>query len=150
MTAGVVPCGLGARDTLRLEAAMCLYGQDVNDSISPLEAGLSWLVHLDTKGDFIGRSVLESQKASGVKKRLVGLQLEGRNIARHDYAVMYEGKNVGIVTSGTLSITLGYPIALAYVPIELSKIGQVLDVEIRGKLYLATVVKKPFYKSPHR
>ena len=148
--AGVVPCGLGARDTLRLEAAMCLYGQDVNDTISPLEAGLGWLVHLDTKEDFIGRSVLESQKATGVKKRLVGLQLEGRNIARHDYPVMHNGETIGVVTSGTLSITLGHPIALAYVPMELSKIGQVLDVEIRGKIYPATVVKKPFYKSPHR
>ena len=148
--AGVAPCGLGARDTLRLEAAMCLYGQDVNDQISPLEAGLGWLVHLDTKDDFIGRSVLESQKATGVKKRLVGLQLDGRNIARHNYPVMHNGQTIGVVTSGTLSITLGYPIALAYVPVEWSKIGQVLDVEIRGKLYPATVVKKPFYKSPHR
>jgi aminomethyltransferase len=148
--AGVVPCGLGARDTLRLEAAMCLYGQDMNDQISPLEAGLGWLVHLDSKGDFIGRSVLEAQKATGVTKRLVGLQLEGRNIARHDYPVFHAGNNIGIVTSGTLSPTLAHPIALAYVPLELSKIGQVLDVEIRGKLYPATVVKKPFYKSPHR
>ncbi len=148
--AGVVPCGLGARDTLRLESAMCLYGQDMNDSISPLEAGLGWLVHLDTKGDFIGRSILEDQKANGVTKRLVGLKLEGRNIARHDYPVFHEGVNVGIVTSGTLSITLGHPIALAYVPLGLSKLGQVLEVEIRGKLYPATIVKKPFYKSPHR
>ena len=148
--AGVVPCGLGARDTLRLEAAMCLYGQDINDTISPLEAGLGWLVHLNTKEDFIGRSVLESQKATGVKRRLVGLKLDGRTIARHDYPVMHNGKTIGVVTSGTLSITLGYPIALAYVPMELSNIGQVLDVEVRGKLYPATVVKKPFYKSPHR
>jgi aminomethyltransferase len=148
--AGVVPCGLGARDTLRLESAMCLYGQDMNDTISPLEAGLGWLVHLDTKGEFIGRSVLEAQKANGVTQRLVGLKLEGRNIARHDYPVMYDGNPVGIITSGTLSITLGYPIALAYVPLPLSKIGQVLEVEIRGKSYPATVVKKPFYKSPHR
>ena len=146
---GVVPCGLGARDTLRLEAAMALYGQDMNDSISPLEAGLGWLVHLD-KGDFIGRSVLESQKSTGVSKRLIGLQLEGRNIARHDYKVMNAGVEVGIVTSGTLSPTLGYPVALAYVPTEFAKIGTVLEVEIRGKLYPATVVKKPFYKSSSR
>lgn len=146
---GVVPCGLGARDTLRLEAAMALYGQDMNDSISPLEAGLGWLVHWD-KGDFIGRSALELQKSQGVTKRLVGLQLEGRNIARHDYKVMNAGVAVGLVTSGTLSPTLGYPVALAYVPIELAKIGTVLEVEIRGKLYPATVVKKPFYKSASR
>jgi aminomethyltransferase len=144
---GVAPCGLGARDTLRLEAAMSLYGQDINDSTSPLEAGLGWLVHLDKAGDFVGRSILEQQKANGVTKRIVGLQLEGRNIARHDYPVLHEGKEVGIVTSGTLSPTLGYPIALAYVPTELAKIGQVLQVSIRGKAYPATVVKRPFYRS---
>ncbi|MCU0566156.1 MAG: glycine cleavage system aminomethyltransferase GcvT [Oculatellaceae cyanobacterium Prado106] len=143
---GVVPCGLGARDTLRLEAAMALYGQDINDDTSPLEAGLGWLVHLDRKGDFIGRSVLESQKQSGVSRRLVGLQMEGRNIARHDYPVMSAGKSVGVVTSGTLSPTLGYPIAIAYVPPELAKVNQALEVEIRGKQYPAIVVKRPFYK----
>jgi len=148
--AGVVPCGLGARDTLRLEAAMGLYGQDMTDEKSPLEAGLGWLVHLETKGDFIGRSALEAQKAAGVTQRLVGLQLEGRNIARHDYPVFYAGENIGTITSGTLSPTLGYPVALAYVPTALSKIGQVLEVEIRGKLYPATVVKKPFYRSSFR
>ena len=150
LEAGVTPCGLGARDTLRLEAAMCLYGQDMNDQITPLEAGLGWLVHLDTKGDFIGRSVLEQQKANGVPKRLVGLQLEGRNIARHDYPVLNGDTPIGIVTSGTLSPTLAKPIALAYVPPEFGKIGQTLTVEIRGKQYPAIVVKKPFYKSPHR
>lgn len=144
--AGVVPCGLGARDTLRLEAAMALYGQDIDDTTTPLEAGLNWLVHLDTKGEFIGRSVLEEQKTSGVKRRLVGLQMQGRNIARHGYPVLYEGQAVGEVTSGTLSPTLGYPIALAYVPAHLAKVGQPLEVEIRGKAYPAVVVKKPFYK----
>jgi aminomethyltransferase len=143
----VLPCGLGARDTLRLEAAMALYGQDINDDTTPLEAGLGWLVHLDRKGDFIGRSVLEEQKRSGVARRLVGLQLEGRNIARHDYPILHNGEAVGIVTSGTLSPTLGYPIALGYVPQDLAKLGQTLDVEIRGKAYPATVVKRPFYKS---
>jgi aminomethyltransferase len=149
-TAGVVPCGLGARDTLRLEAAMALYGQDINESTSPLEAGLGWVVHLDSKGDFIGRSVLEQQKAAGVEKRLVGIQMQGRHIARHGYPVLYEGKSVGEVTSGTLSPTLGKAIALAYVPTQLSKIGQELEVEIRGKAYPAVVVKKPFYRSPSR
>jgi aminomethyltransferase len=144
--AGVTPCGLGARDTLRLEAAMSLYSQEINDQTSPLEAGLGWLVHLDTKGGFIGRSVLEQQKAEGVKRRIVGLQLEGRNIARHDYPVWYEGQEVGIVTSGTLSPTLGYPVALAYVPTELSKLGQTVEVMIRGKGYPAIVVKRPFYR----
>ncbi len=149
-TAGVVPCGLGARDTLRLEAAMALYGQDINETTTPLEAGLGWVVHLDTKGEFIGRSVLEQQKAAGVEKRLVGIEMQGRYIARHGYPVLYEGKSVGEVTSGTLSPTLGKAVALAYVPTKLSKIGQQLEVEIRGKAYPGVVVKKPFYRSPNR
>ena len=143
---GVTPCGLGARDTLRLEAAMALYGQDIDDTTTPIEAGLGWLVHLDTKEDFIGRSVLEQQKTAGVKRRLVGLQMLGRNIARHGYPVMYRGEIVGEVTSGTLSPTLGYPIALAYVPVDVATVGQELEVEIRGKAYPAVVVKKPFYQ----
>ena len=144
---GVTPCGLGARDTLRLEAAMALYGQDIDDTTTPLEAGLGWLVHLDRKGDFTGRSVLAQQKQTGVKRRLVGLQMKGRNIARHNYPVLHKDKPVGIVTSGTLSPTLGYPIALAYVPTTLAKVGQSLAVEIRGKAYPAEVVKRPFYKA---
>lgn len=149
-TAGVVPCGLGARDTLRLEAAMALYGQDIDETTTPLEAGLGWVVHLDSKGDFIGRSVLEKQKADGVEKRLVGLEMQGRYIARHGYPVIYEGKAVGEVTSGTQSPTLGKAIALAYVPTKLAKIGQQLEVEIRGKTHPTVVVKKPFYRSPNR
>lgn len=146
LNSGATPCGLGARDTLRLEAAMALYGQDIDDTTTPLEAGMGWLVHLDRKGEFIGRSVLEQQKQSGVARRLVGLRLEGRNIARHDYPVLHDGEIVGKVTSGTLSPTLGYPIALAYVPPALSKLNQTLTIEIRGKAYTATVVKRPFYK----
>ncbi|BAZ48059.1 glycine cleavage system T protein [Nostoc sp. NIES-4103] len=145
--AGVIPCGLGARDTLRLEAAMALYGQDIDDRTTPLEAGLGWLVHLDTKGDFIGRAVLEQQKATKVQRRLVGLQMQGRNIARHGYQVLSAGQVIGEVTSGTISPTLGYPIALAYVPTKLATVGQQLEVEIRGKAYPAVVVKRPFYRS---
>lgn len=148
--AGVTPAGLGARDTLRLEAAMALYGQDIDDTTTPLEAGLAWLVHLDTKGDFIGREVLEQQKTNGVQRRLVGLQTQGRNIARHGYPVLSAGKVVGEITSGTLSPTLGYPVALAYLPTQLGKVGQQLEVEIRGKAYPAFVVKRPFYKSKNR
>ncbi|MEG4025841.1 glycine cleavage system aminomethyltransferase GcvT [Microcoleus sp. S13C4] len=150
LAAGVVPCGLGARDTLRLEAAMALYGQDIDDNITPLEAGLGWVVHLDTKGDFIGREVLEQQKASGVSKRLVGLEMQGRHIARHGYPVIFEGETVGEVTSGTLSPTLNRAVALAVVPAKLAKIGQQLEIEIRGKNYGASVVKKPFYRSQKR
>jgi aminomethyltransferase len=148
VAAGVTPCGLGCRDTLRLEAAMSLYGQDIDEQTTPLEAGLGWLVHWD-KGDFLGRSTLEQQRDSGKPKILVGLEMTGRNIARHDYPVLADGQVVGVVTSGTLSPTLGKPVALAYVPPALGKIGQELAVEIRGKTYPATVVKKPFYRSPH-
>ncbi len=150
LAAGVVPCGLGARDTLRLEAAMALYGQDIDENTTPFEAGLGWVVHLDSKGDFIGRDVLEQQKATGVSKRLVGLEMAGRHIARHGYPVILEGETVGEVTSGTLSPTLNRAVALAVVPAKLAKIGQQLEVEIRGKNYPATVVKKPFYRSPNR
>ncbi|MCU0541401.1 MAG: glycine cleavage system aminomethyltransferase GcvT [Oscillatoriaceae cyanobacterium Prado104] len=150
LAAGVVPCGLGARDTLRLEAAMALYGQDIDEDITPLEAGLNWVVHLDTKGYFIGREVLEQQKANGVSKRLVGLEMEGRHIARHGYPVIFENETVGEVTSGTLSPTLNRAIGLAFVPAKLAKIGQQLEIQIRGKNYPAKVVKKPFYRSPNR
>ncbi|HBQ99441.1 MULTISPECIES: glycine cleavage system aminomethyltransferase GcvT [unclassified Roseofilum] len=144
---GVIPCGLGARDTLRLEAALALYGQDIDLTTTPLEAGLKWLVHLKTKGDFIGRSVLEEQQANGVSKRLVGLQGEGRHIARHGYPLLASGEVVSEVASGTLSPTLGYPIAMAYLPKKWAKIGQELEVEIRGKRYPMKVVKKPFYRA---
>lgn len=147
---GVTPCGLGARDTLRLEAAMSLYGQDIDETTTPLEAGLGWLVHLNRKGDFIGRSILEQQKTAGVTKRLVGLQMEGRHIARHGYSVLSENQVIGEITSGTSAPTLGKAIALAYVPKPLSKVGQQLEVEIRGKNYPAQIVKKPFYRSPHK
>ncbi|MCA1993611.1 MAG: glycine cleavage system aminomethyltransferase GcvT [Coleofasciculus sp. S288] len=150
LNSGVTPCGLGARDTLRLEAAMALYGQDINETTTPLEAGLGWLVHLDTKGDFIGRSVLEHQKSAGVERRLVGIEMQGRHIARHGYPVLHEGQAVGEVTSGTLSPTLGKAIALAYVPKQLAAVGQPLEIEIRGKAYPAVVVKKPFYRSKNR
>lgn len=148
--AGVTPCGLGARDTLRLEAAMSLYGQEIDETISPLEAGLGWVVHFKDKGDFIGRDLLEQQKATGVKRRLVGLEMLGRYIARHGYRVIFDGAAVGEVTSGTLAPTVGKAIALAYVTTALSKPGQTLEVEIRGKNHPATVVKKPFYRAPHR
>ncbi|MGB3510287.1 MAG: glycine cleavage system aminomethyltransferase GcvT [Microcoleaceae cyanobacterium] len=146
LDAGVSPCGLGARDTLRLEAAMALYGQDIDTETTPLEAGLSWLVHLGKQAEFIGRQVLEKQKAEGVSKRLVGLEMLDRGIARHGYPVLSDGKVVGEVTSGTKSPTLGKAIALAYVPKSLAKVGQKLEVEIRGKNYAVIVVKRPFYK----
>jgi aminomethyltransferase len=147
---GVPLCGLGARDTLRLEAAMLLYGQDMDETTTPLEVGLSWLVHLDRKGDFMGRAALVTQKEQGPKRtgsrRLVALEMEGRNIARHGYPIIAGGQTLGEVTSGTWSPTLQKAIALALVPPELAALGQSLTVEIRGKACPGTVVKRPFYK----
>ena len=145
---GVTPCGLGARDTLRLEAAMHLYGQDMDTTTNPFQAGLGWLVHLEMPADFVGRQALEQAAEAGLSKRLVGLKLQGRAIARHDYPVLHDGEPVGIVTSGTWSPTLEEAIALAYVPPALAKPGTELSVEIRGKAQPATVVRRPFYKRP--
>lgn len=143
----VAPCGLGARDTLRLEAAMALYGQDIDETTTPLEAGLKWLLDAD-KSEFIGRSMLRAQQDSGPQRRLVGLQMQGRHIARHDYPVLFEDQPVGVVTSGSFSPTLGYAIALAYVPPELSQPGQELTIVIRQRHCPAIVVKRPFYRRP--
>ncbi len=145
--AGVVPCGLGCRDTLRLEAGMHLYGQDMDAETTPLEASLAWVVHWDEKGDFIGRSRLEIQRIEGVQRRLVGLELTGRNIARQGYAIRDRDRAVGIVTSGTFSPTLGKPIAMGYVATALAHRGQQLSVEIRGKDSPAIVTQRPFYRS---
>lgn len=143
---GVEPCGLGARDTLRLEAAMHLYGQDMDSATTPLEAGLGWLVHLEMPAPFIGREALERQSAEGVTRRLVGLKLQGRAIARHGYPVLHGGQVVGEITSGSWSPTLGEAIALAFVPAPLAKLGTELAVQIRGREEPAVVVKRPFYR----
>ncbi|MFN6134582.1 MAG: glycine cleavage T C-terminal barrel domain-containing protein, partial [Synechococcaceae cyanobacterium] len=123
-----------------------LYGNDMDASTSPLEASLGWLVHLEMPASFIGREALERQSAEGVKRRLVGLKLAGRAIARHGYPVVHAGAVVGEVTSGTWSPTLSEAIALAYVPTELAKLGTELAVEIRSKAEPAVVVKRPFYR----
>ena len=141
---GVAPCGLGSRDTLRLESAMHLYGSEMDDKTSPIEASLKWIVNFDH--EYIGRDVLEKQVEEGVSKKLVAIKLTKRNIARHGYPVFYNDEEVGEVTSGTWSPTLSEPIALAYVPAEHSKIGTELGVKIRGKIETATIVKKPFIK----
>lgn len=143
---GVTPCGLGARDTLRLEAAMHLYGSDMDATTTPLEASLGWLVHLEMPAPFIGRAALEAQTAQGVSRRLVGLKLAGRAIARHGYPVLHGVEVVGEVTSGTWSPTLAEAIALAYVPAALARPGTEVAVEIRGQAQPATVVKRPFYR----
>ena len=151
LAAGVSPCGLGARDTLRLEAAMHLYGQDMDHTTSPLEASLGWLVHLEMPKAFVGREALERQTADGVARRLVGLQLQGRAIPRHGYPVLLGGAAagsapVGEVTSGGWSPCLEAGIALALVPAELARVGTSLAVEIRGRAEPATVVRRPFYR----
>ncbi len=143
---GVAPCGLGARDSLRLEAAMHLYGHELDASTTPLEAGLGWLVHLEMPKPFIGRQVLERQSAEGPSRRLVGLKLRGRAIARHGYPVLADGQPVGVITSGSWSPSLEEAIALAYVPAGLARLGTELAVEIRGKAEPAVVVKRPFYR----
>ncbi len=144
---GVMPCGLGCRDTLRLEAGMHLYGQDINDTTTPLEADLAWLVHLSEKADFMGRSPLEAQMQKGVSRCLVALEMQGRNIARHDYAIWANDQQIGTITSGTMSPTLGKAIALGYVPPEFANLGQTVQVQIRNQFHPAIVVKRPFYKS---
>lgn len=146
MAAGdVTPAGLGARDTLRLEMGMALYGNDIDDTVTPLEANLAWLVKLK-KGEFVGSDVLNRQKAEGVTKKLVGFTLGDRNIARHGYPVFANGQPSGVVCSGTMSPTLGTPIGTAYLPTAQAKEGSTFEVEIRGKRVPATVVKPPFYK----
>lgn len=146
MTAGnVTPTGLGARDTLRLEMGMALYGNDIDDTVTPLEANLNWLVKLK-KGEFVGSAALNEQKASGIKKKLIGFTLGDRNIARHGYPVFDRGQASGLVCSGTMSPTLGIPIGTCYLPSNDAKEGTTFEVEIRGKRVPATVVKMPFYK----
>jgi aminomethyltransferase len=143
---GIKPIGLGARDTLRLEMGFCLYGNDIDDTTSPLEAGLGWITKF-TK-NFNNSEALKAQKEAGVKKKLVGFELLDKGIPRHGYEVVDENNNViGVVTSGTQSPSLGKPIGLAYVPTELSKAGSTIYISIRGKALKAQVVSLPFYKN---
>lgn len=147
---GVGPIGLGARDTLRLEAKLSLYGNDIDENTTPLEAQLGWAVKLEGD-DFIGRDALLEQKHQGVRRKLVGFKLEGRGIARHGYAVVDRSlgesdQAIGTVTSGTTGITVGYPIGLAYVPTELATPGTQITIDCRGKDVAATIVKGKFYQ----
>ncbi|MBA7609070.1 Aminomethyltransferase [subsurface metagenome] len=142
---GVKPCGLGARDSLRLEAGMMLYGQDMDTSTNPFEAGLAWLVDLEG-GDFIGKSALLEKKRQGIRRKLIGFQMEGREIARSGYLIFKSGQEVGKVTSGGYAPTLGVNIGLGYVPIELATIGTKIEIIIRYKPVPARIVNKRFYK----
>jgi aminomethyltransferase len=145
---GLLPAGLGARDTLRLEAGMLLYGNDIDATTTPYEAGLDWIVKLG-KGDFIGRDVLERQHAEGVERRLVGFEMIDRGICRHGYEALLAAdaqEAVGHVTSGTHLPTLGRPMGLVYLPVESAELGEEFFVGIRGRAARARVVELPFYK----
>lgn len=145
----VTPAGLGARDSLRLEMGMALYGNDLDDTTTPLEASLGWLVKM-TKGDFVGRDALARQKEEGLKRKLVGFTTTERSFPRHGYPVFANGGPSGEVRSGTMSPTLGIPIGTAYVPPGSAAEGSPLEIEIRGKRVPATVQKMPFYKNGSR
>ncbi|MCD4747976.1 MAG: glycine cleavage system aminomethyltransferase GcvT [Thermoanaerobaculales bacterium] len=144
---GLVPAGLGARDTLRFEAGMCLYGNEIDETTTPLEAGLGWIVKL-AKGDFIGRDVLEAQTENGLERKLVGFEMVDRGIARHGYEISL-GENSeelsGVVTSGTQSPTFGRALGMAYMPTDKSEIGTEFFVHIRAKTARARIVDLPFY-----
>ena len=147
---GIVPCGLGCRNTLRLESKMALYGHEISDRINVWEAGLDRYCKME-KDDFIGRAALERAKAAGLKRTLIGIEMIDRGIARDEYCCCNEaGEAIGVVTSGSPSPTLGKNIALAYVPPAFSAVGTVLYVEIRGQKCKAQVVPTPFYKRPKK
>lgn len=142
---GIIPAGLGARDTLRLEAGMCLYGNDIDDSHTVLEANLGWILKMK-KGDFIGRDALLKQKEEGITRKLVGFELTGRGIARHGYPVFVDGNEYGTVASGTYAPFLKKAIGTAYLPIEKCEPGTEFEVGIRNKRVTAKVVSMQFYK----
>jgi aminomethyltransferase len=142
--AGLLPAGLGCRDSLRLEMGYALYGNDLDEDTTPLEAGLGWVVKLD-KGDFVGREALARQKEQGVQKRLVGFRLKERGFPRHGYPVAVHGSEAGVVTSGTSSPSLGEGIGMAYVPTAAAKPGTEIGIVIRNAAVNAEVVRPPFY-----
>lgn len=142
---GILPCGLAARNTLRLEAAMSLYGHELSDEISPLEAGLGWICKIN-KGEFIGREPLAKLKEEGLKRKLVGFEMIDKGIARDEMDVYVGDEKVGVVTSGSPAPYLKKNIGLAFLPIEFAKIGQEIKIDVRGKHLSAVVVPTPFYK----
>ena len=143
---GIKPIGLAARDTLRLEMGYCLYGNDIDDTTSPLEAGLGWITKF-TK-DFVNSEALEKEKKHGLERKLVAFELDDRGIPRHGYDIVDgNGKTIGVVTSGTMSPSLGTGLGLGYVPIIFSELGSKIHIQIRKNAVSATVVKLPFYKA---
>ncbi|HYK22401.1 MAG TPA: glycine cleavage system aminomethyltransferase GcvT [Pyrinomonadaceae bacterium] len=144
---GVLPCGLAARNTLRLEAGMALYGNDIDETTTLLEANLGWICKLD-KGEFIGREALARQKQDGLKRKLAGFEVTDRGIARDGQEVIVNGERVGKVTSGSPAPFLKKNIGLAYLPIDYANVGQQIQIDVRGRLVGAQIVKTPFYKRP--
>jgi aminomethyltransferase len=142
---GLEPAGLGARDTLRLEKAYPLYGHELDDTTTPLEAGLEWVIKF-SKGDFLGRAALLRQKQQGVTRKLIGLEMIEPGIARSHYPILRQGQVIGEVTSGTKSPTLGRSIALGYVAADQAAVGNTVEVEIRGRRIAARIVSLPFYR----
>lgn len=144
---GIKPIGLGARDTLRLEMGFCLYGHDINDTTSPIEAGLGWITKFTDEKEFINKAVLLKQKTEGVTKKLVGFEMIDKGIPRQHYPIVdADGKTIGEVTSGTPSPSLKVNIGMGYVPTELAKVGTEILISIRDKSLKAKIVKLPFYK----
>jgi len=145
--AGATPIGLGARDSLRLEMGYALYGNEIDDTITPYEAGLGWIVKLDKGAPFTGDGALRAQKLRGVTRKLVGFELEGRGFPRHGYPVHYESREVDVVRSGTMSPSLGKGIGTTYLPASAAKVGTRFEVECRGQQVPAVVVARPFWKN---
>lgn len=142
----ITPCGLGSRDTLRLEAGLPLYGQDLNESINPYEAGFGWVVHLENDHDFYGKESLEKIGSHKIEKKLVRIEIIGKAIARKGCEIFQKSKLIGSITSGSWSPTLKKPIALGYVKTEYSELNQEVEVLIRGKFFKGIISKKAFYK----
>jgi aminomethyltransferase len=145
IAAGAQPIGLGARDSLRLEMGYALYGNDIDENLTPLEAGLGWIVKLDKGSRFMGSDSLKAQKEHGVTRKLVGFQTAGRVFPRHGYPVYYDGKQVDLVRSGTVSPSLGVGIGTTYLPAAAAKTGTKFEIEIRGERVPAEVVARPFW-----
>jgi aminomethyltransferase len=148
LESGVTPAGLGARDTLRLEAALLLYGNDMDEETNPYEVGLDWVVTFDDDADFLGRTALQQIEKAGVARTLVCLRALDRGVMRHGCPITRDGESVGVVTSGTFSPTLGVSIGMGFVPPSLSAEGTRLDVDVRGRVLPAEIVLRPFYKRP--
>ena len=144
---GVKPAGLGARDSLRLEMKYALYGNDIDDTTNPIEAGLGWVVKLD-KPDFVGKAALVEVKKTGPSRKLVGFEMVGRGVGRHGYPVLLDGKKIGEVTSGPMGPSIDKAVGIAYVPAAQAAIGTRIDIEIRQKPVEAKVAATPFYKRP--